>query len=143
MNKESFIHKGKEINYLQDLYYKEKKIVDDSRVTTLIRGFFSDKKINDLEIKESSRDKLGKYLVDVSWNFSKDENNKFCKTFWIRVISQDEIAVIANKKKELKIDKKDWPNEKSVVRKINQAFKNPFLRSANPFPYSTKEAVGY
>lgn len=143
MNHESFNDKNKEINYLYSLYCKEKQVIDDSKIKDSIREFFSEEKINDLEIKESSKDKLGKCLVDVSWDFSKDKNNKFCKTFWLRVINQDKIAIVSNNKKELQIEKDDWNNKKIMARNINKAFQKPFLRSANPFPYSTKEAAGY
>ncbi len=127
---ESLVDKNKEKGYLYDLYCKEKKVIDESKIKDSIKEFFADKKIDDLDIKETSMEKLGKCIVDISWGFS--ENKKLCKSISIKVFGQDNL-IMSNEQGDIRVKKENWKNKKNMKKKIDEVFKNPILRSKNSF----------
>lgn len=129
MSTESFKDRTKEIGLLHNLYFKEKKVIDDSKIKDLVREFFSDKEINEFDIKETSIENLGECIVDVNWDYSEDK--KICKTITIKAVGEGRLMV-SNRQGDIRINKKEW-GKRNMKKKINEALENPILRSRNSF----------
>jgi len=129
MSIESFKDRTNEIGLLHNLYFKEKKVIDDSKIKDSVREVFSDKEINEFDIKETSMENLGKCIVDVNWDYSEDK--KICKTITIKSVGEGRL-VVSNRQGDIRINKKEW-GKRNMKKTINKALEHPILRSRNSF----------